>query len=39
MNFKYMPELNSEWGYPAILILMLAVALGMLVYFRKKKWI
>ncbi|MBN1375948.1 MAG: magnesium/cobalt transporter CorA [Dehalococcoidia bacterium] len=39
MNFKYMPELDSPWGYPAILFLMLAVAIGMLVYFRKKKWI
>jgi len=39
MNFKYMPELNSEWGYPAILAFMLAVAVGMLIYFRRKKWI
>jgi magnesium transporter len=39
MNFKYMPELDTSWGYPAILILMLAVAIGMLVYFRRKKWI
>ena len=23
MNFKYMPELDTEWGYPGILILML----------------
>jgi magnesium transporter len=34
-----MPELKQEWGYPAILILMLAVAVGMLMYFRRKKWI
>jgi magnesium transporter len=39
MNFEFMPELKQEWGYPAILILMLAVALGMLAYFRRKKWI
>ena len=39
MNFKYMPELDTPWGYPAILILMLAVAVGMLVYFRRKHWI
>jgi magnesium transporter len=39
MNFKYMPELESPWGYPAILIFMLAVAIGMLVYFRRKRWI
>jgi magnesium transporter len=39
MNFDYMPELRQVWGYPAILTFMLAVALGMLLYFRRKKWI
>ena len=39
MNFRYMPELESPWGYPAILAFMLAVAAGMLLYFRRKKWI
>ncbi|ABB31426.2 magnesium transport protein CorA [Geobacter metallireducens GS-15] len=39
MNFHYMPELNWRWGYPAVLILMLLVIGGMLVFFRRKKWI
>jgi len=39
MNFKFMPELESPYGYPAILAFMLAVAVGMLIYFRRKKWI
>ena len=39
MNFKNMPELDSDWGYPGILAFMLAVAVGMLIYFRRKKWI
>jgi magnesium transporter len=39
MNFKYMPELESTWGYPAILILMLLVVITMLAYFRRKRWI
>ncbi|MHB8085060.1 MAG: magnesium/cobalt transporter CorA [Dehalococcoidia bacterium] len=39
MNFKYMPELESPLGYPAILAFMLLVAVGMLVYFHRKKWI
>jgi magnesium transporter len=39
MNFRYMPELEQAWSYPAVLILMLAVALLMVVYFRRKKWI
>jgi magnesium transporter len=39
MNFKVMPELDQPWGYPAVLILMLAIAVVMLVYFRRKKWL
>jgi magnesium transporter len=39
MNFKHMPELDTAWGYPALLAFMLAVAVGMLIYFRRKKWI
>jgi len=39
MNFRYMPELNSEWGYPGVLLLMALVAGGMLLYFHRKKWI
>ena len=39
MNFRYMPELEQTWSYPAVLILMLVVALLMVIYFRRKKWI
>ncbi|MFH1095657.1 MAG: magnesium/cobalt transporter CorA [Candidatus Micrarchaeota archaeon] len=39
MNFKYMPELSSAWGYPAVWMVMLASAGAMLLYFRKKGWI
>jgi len=39
MNFKYMPELNSPWGYPMVYVVMLAVSAVMLVYFRRKKWL
>jgi len=34
-----MPELEWAWGYPFALGLMLVVALGLLLYFRKKGWI
>jgi magnesium transporter len=34
-----MPELGWRYGYPAALILMVVVAVGMLYYFRKKKWL
>lgn len=39
MNFRYMPELEWHWGYPAVLLLMLLVSLGMGVFFRRKKWL
>lgn len=39
MNFKYMPELSWPWGYPLALVIMLAIALSMLVYFKRKKWL
>ncbi|MFO7568640.1 MAG: magnesium/cobalt transporter CorA [Smithellaceae bacterium] len=39
MNFKHMPELEWYWGYFGILALMLTVAVVMLIFFRRKKWI
>ncbi len=39
MNFKYMPELESRYGYPAVLFLMASVAFGFLVYLKRKKWL
>lgn len=39
MNFKYMPELEWPWGYPAILFVMFAIGVFMLAYFRRKKWL
>ena len=39
MNFKHMPELNWPWGYFGIWGIILAVAGGMFIYFRRKKWL
>ena len=39
MNFKYMPELDSTWGYPAAIALMLASALVPMWYFRRRGWL
>ena len=38
MNFRYMPELEYRWSYPAVIVVSLAIALGCLAYFKKKKW-
>jgi len=39
MNFDYMPELHSVWGYPLVWTVMLVVAVAMLSYFRRKGWL
>ncbi|MGB6370642.1 MAG: magnesium/cobalt transporter CorA [Atribacterota bacterium] len=38
MNFQYMPEIKWFWGYPAVLSIMVAIGIGMLIYFKRKKW-
>jgi len=38
MNFRYMPELYSVWGYPLVMLFMIIIAVFMLRYFRKKNW-
>jgi magnesium transporter len=39
MNFKYMPELESRWGYPLLMGFMAVLAMGMLWYFLRQGWI
>lgn len=39
MNFRYMPELEQRWGYPAVLGAMLLVAVGMAILFTRRGWI
>ncbi|VVB78993.1 Cobalt/magnesium transport protein CorA [uncultured archaeon] len=39
MNFEHMPELSLTWFYPSLWVLMIIISLGMLLYFKKKKWI
>ncbi len=39
MNFANMPELHWRYGYPGVLIAMLASGLSMVIYFKAKKWL
>ncbi|XPV76847.1 MAG: magnesium/cobalt transporter CorA [Desulfovibrio sp.] len=39
MNFEVMPELHLKYGYFILLGVMAAVALVMLYYFKRKKWL
>ncbi len=39
MNFDYMPELHNRYGYPVFWVTLIVMAGGMLLYFRKKRWL
>ncbi|MDX1660902.1 MAG: magnesium/cobalt transporter CorA [Gemmatimonadota bacterium] len=39
MNFEHMPELGWRYGYFAVWGVMIAIAAGMLWYFRRKRWL
>ncbi|MBO4915976.1 MAG: magnesium transporter CorA [Oscillospiraceae bacterium] len=39
MNFRYMPELESRFGYPAVIAVSIAIVVISLVFFKKKKWL
>ena len=38
MNFDYMPELHSPYGYPLVWLVMLGIAFGMVGLFRRRGW-
>jgi magnesium transporter len=39
MNFEFMPELKWHWGYPIVWVIIIVIAIVMLFYFRKKRWL
>ena len=39
MNFEYMPELKLPWAYPVLWLLMITVAVTLIVFFKRKKWL
>lgn len=39
MNFEHMPELKWRWGYPSLLLIFIAISVGLIFFFRKKKWL
>jgi magnesium transporter len=39
MNFQYMPELSSPWGYFVVLGAMGLFTIGMLLWFRRRRWL
>ena len=39
MNFRFMPELDSPFGYPGALLAMLVAAILPYLYFRRRGWL
>ena len=39
MNFDHMPELHWRFGYPLALFAMLALAVGLYLVFKRKRWL
>lgn len=39
MNFKYMPELASRWGYPTVILIAITILVSTMTFFKYKKWL
>jgi magnesium transporter len=39
MNFDHLPELHYRYSYPVLWSVMILMTVGMLLYFRKKRWL
>jgi magnesium transporter len=39
MNFRFMPELDWPWAYPALWAIMIAIGGGMVVHFHRRGWL
>lgn len=39
MNFDFMPGLHWRWGYHVLLAFMLIIAVGMVFFFKKRRWL
>lgn len=39
MNFEFMPELPFRWAYPIWWCVTIIIGVGMLIFFKKKKWL
>lgn len=38
MNFENMPELQYPYGYHTVIGIMVLMGIGMLIYFKKRRW-
>lgn len=38
MNFENMPELSYQYGYHTVVVMMFLIVLGMIYYFKRRRW-
>ncbi|MBD2441493.1 magnesium transporter CorA family protein [Nostoc sp. FACHB-110] len=38
MNFKYMPELEQPWAYPAVICVIVLIVIGSVIFAKKQRW-
>jgi magnesium transporter len=38
MNFQFIPELSSKFGYPLVILLMITSSFISYLYFKRKGW-
>ncbi|WP_310381429.1 magnesium/cobalt transporter CorA [Flavobacterium sp.] len=38
MNFENMPELGYQYGYHTVIVMMFLIVLGMIYYFKRRRW-
>ncbi|HIW90102.1 MAG TPA: magnesium and cobalt transport protein CorA [Candidatus Corynebacterium avicola] len=39
MNFVHMPELDTTWGYPAVIVAIVASVVALVIIFRRNNWL
>jgi magnesium transporter len=39
MNFKFIPELSFRYSYPIFWFVVILISAGLLIYFRRKRWL
>jgi magnesium transporter len=39
MNFQHMPELEWQYGYPTVIVVMIGSVVTMFIYLRRKRWL
>jgi magnesium transporter len=39
MNFEYMPYLHFQYGFETAMFVMVTIALGMIGFFKRRRWV